>query len=230
MLSALGQQDGIDVVGGFDRTDGAERQRLLAATDVLVDFTTADAAPGLLLEAARAGVRPVSGTTGLAPESLDALDAALRERGIGGVSAPNFALGAVLMVHFARLAARYMDAAEIVELHHDQKLDAPSGTAVATARAIRAAHGQDLRDPPVATWILPGARGAVEGGVRVHSVRLPGLVAHQEVLFGALGQVLTIRHDAPTREAYVPGVALAVREVMHRVGLVRGLDTLMGLG
>jgi 4-hydroxy-tetrahydrodipicolinate reductase len=229
IVTGLRQQPGLEVVGGFGSTDAGQLPRLLEHADVLVDFTTAEAAPGILLAAARSGVRPVSGTTGLSTESLDAVDQAARERGIGAAWAPNFAVGAVLVMHFAQVAARYMEAAEVIEMHHDRKADAPSGTAVATARAIRAERGADLPDPPVQKRTLEGARGAVEGGVRIHSIRLPGLVAHQEVLFGAPGQVLTIRHDAPGREAYVPGVALAVREVMHRVGLVRGLDRLMGL-
>jgi len=133
------------------------------------------------------------------------------------------------MMHFARVAARFMDGAEVIELHHSGKVDAPSGTGVQTARDIRAAHGSDLPDPQVERWTLEGSRGAVEGGVRIHSVRLPGLNAHQEVLFGSLGQLLTIRHDALGREAYVPGVALAVQQVPKLIGLTRGLDALMGL-
>jgi 4-hydroxy-tetrahydrodipicolinate reductase len=132
-------------------------------------------------------------------------------------------------MYFARVAAKFMDGAEVIELHHDKKLDAPSGTAVQTARDIRAARGTDLPDPQVEKWTLEGARGALDGGVRIHSVRLPGLNAHQEILFGSLGQMLTIRHDALGRDAYLPGVALGVREISKRVGLVRGLDTLMGL-
>jgi 4-hydroxy-tetrahydrodipicolinate reductase len=229
-LAGLRQQPGLELVGGFGRADAGHLPYLLGQADVLVDFTTAEAAPGILLAAIQSGVRPVSGTTGLSTESLDAVDAAAHERGIGAAWAPNFAIGAVLMIYFAQIAARYMEAGEVIEMHHDRKVDAPSGTSISTARAIRAARGDDLPDPPVQKWTLEGARGAVEGGVRIHSIRLPGLVAHQEVLFGAPGQVLTIRHDAPSREAYVPGVALAVREVMHRVGLVRGLDRLMGLG
>ena len=230
MLGSLAQQAGLEVVGGFGSANApAELTRLAADADVLVDFTTATAAPDILRQAVGAGLRFVSGTTGLATAVLDDLDARLTSAGLGGVWAPNFAVGAALMMHFARVAARFMDAAEVIELHHDRKADAPSGTAVQTARLIRAERGADLPDPPVERWTLEGARGAVEGGVRVHSVRLPGLVAHQEVIFGALGQTLTIRHDAPGRDAYVPGVALAVRQVMERVGLVRGLDTLMGL-
>ncbi len=228
MLATLGQQPGLEVVGGFDQGDDT-RDSLLAQADVQVDFTHADAAPDLMLAALAAGVRPVSGTTGVSAAALDAVDRAARERGLGAASIPNFAVGAVLMMHFAKIAARFMDAAEVIEMHHDRKVDAPSGTAVATARGIRAARDADLPDPPVEKWALEGARGAVAGGVRIHSVRLPGLVAHQEVIFGALGQVLTIRHDAPGRDAYVPGVALATRTVMERVGLIRSLGEVMGL-
>ena len=229
MLAGLREDPHLDIVGGVSSRNAAELDGLLGQADALVDFTTLHAAPDILMRAARAGVRPVSGTTGLSAELLDELDQELHQRGIGGAWAPNFAIGAALMMHFARIGARYMDGAELIEMHHDQKADAPSGTAVSTARSIRAAHGSDLPDPPVQKWTLEGSRGAVEGGVRIHSVRLPGLVAHQEVLLGARGQLLTIRHDAFGRDLYVPGVLLALREVRNRVGLVRGLDTLMGL-
>jgi 4-hydroxy-tetrahydrodipicolinate reductase len=230
MLSGLREQPGLELVGGFGSAHAAaELARLAPGADVLVDFTTATAAPGLLRQAIEAGLRVVSGTTGLADEVLDQLDTQLRDARLGGVWAPNFAVGAALMMHFAEIAARFMDAAEVIELHHDRKVDAPSGTAVQTAKLIRSAREGDLPDPPVERWALEGARGAVEGGVRIHSVRLPGLVAHQEVIFGALGQTLSIRHDTVGRETYVPGVALAVRSVMQRVGLVRGLVTLMDL-
>lgn len=230
MLDGLGRQPDLSVVGGFGTTNAqAELARLAPDADVLVDFTTGHAAPDLLQSAVAAGLHVVSGTSGLPPEALNALDAALRKAGRGGLWAANFAIGGALMMHFARVAARFMDAAEVIELHHDGKVDAPSGTAIQTARDIRAAHGSDLPDPQVQRLTLDGSRGAVQGGVRIHSVRLPGLNAHQEVLFGAAGQILSIRHDALGRDAYLPGVALAVREVPKRVGLVRGLDTLMGL-
>jgi 4-hydroxy-tetrahydrodipicolinate reductase len=145
------------------------------------------------------------------------------------VVAPNFAIGANLMLHFARVAARFMGAAEIIELHHDGKVDAPSGTAVATARAMVEARGGQFADPVTTTMLLDGARGGVEGGIHVHSVRLPGLVAHQEVIFGGPGQILTLRHDSISRDSFVPGVVLAVKEVTKRSGLVYGLDRLMGL-
>src|SRR5947209_1653829 len=230
MMSGLAQPPDMQVVGGFGRADwAAQLARLAPEADVLVDFTSGNAAPEILRRAIAAGLHVVSGTSGLSTETLDELDAALRAVGRGGVWAANFAIGGALMMHFARVAARFMEAAEIIELHHDKKVDAPSGTAVQTARDIRTARQADLPDPAVERWTLEGARGAAHGGVRIHSVRLPGFNAHQEVLFGSLGQVLTIRHDALGREAYLPGVALAVREVPKRLGLVRGLDTLMGL-
>ena len=230
MVSGLSQQADIALVGGFgSETALAELHALAPQADVLVDFTTGGAAPKILATAARLGLHVVSGTSGMSSEALDSVDAALRKANRGGLWAANFAIGAALMMHFARVAARFMDAAEVIELHHDKKVDAPSGTAVQTARDIRGARGSDAPDPQVERWTLEGARGAVEGGVRIHSVRLPGFNAHQEVLFGSLGQILSIRHDALGREAYVPGVVLGVREVPKRVGLVRGLDTLMGL-
>jgi len=233
MMDGLEHQPGIVVVGGFGSANALqELDRLAPDADVLVDFTSGTAAPEILNAAAAAGLHVVSGTSGLAANALDELDAALTKYGKGGVWAANFAIGGALMMHFARVAAHFMDAAEVIELHHDKKVDAPSGTAIQTARDIRAAHGSDLPDPQVERWTLDGSRGALEaaGGVRIHSVRLPGFNAHQEVLFGSLGQVLSIRHDALGREAYLPGVGLAIREVHSHVGLVRGLDTLMGLG
>ena len=223
-------QRGIEVVGGFGSA-GALRElgRLAPSADVLIDFTNAAAAPELLIAAAQAGLHVVSGTSGISADALDELDGVLREQQKGGLWAANFAIGGALMMHFASIAARFMDGAEVIELHHDKKVDAPSGTAVQTAQEIRHARGSDLPDPKVERWTLPEARGAQHGGVRIHSVRLPGFNAHQEVLFGSLGQILTVRHDALGREAYVPGVVLAVNEVPSRIGLVRGLGTLMGL-
>jgi 4-hydroxy-tetrahydrodipicolinate reductase len=230
MMQSLGQQPHIAIVGGFGSANALqELDRLAPDADVLVDFTSGTAAPEILTSAAAAGLHIVSGTSGMPTPALDELAAALNKYAKGGLWAANFAIGAALMMYFARVAARFMDAAEVIELHHDRKVDAPSGTAVQTAREIRAARGSDLPDPLVERWTLEGSRGAVDGGVRIHSVRLPGFNAHQEVLFGSLGQVLSIRHDALGRDAYVPGVALAVREVPNHIGLIRGLDTLMGL-
>jgi 4-hydroxy-tetrahydrodipicolinate reductase len=174
-----------------------------AAQDAAIDFTRPDAVRGNVERCLRAGVPCLVGTSGLGPDDLAAFDALARERGIACFVAPNFALGAVLMMRFAAEAGRYLPRAEIVELHHETKLDAPSGTAKATAEA------------------LPGE-------VPIHSVRLPGLVAHQEVLFGGDGQLLTIRHDTFSREAFVPGALLALERLPSLpAGLTVGLETLL---
>jgi 4-hydroxy-tetrahydrodipicolinate reductase len=198
--------------------------------DVVVDFTHASFTPRVVEAALAHGVRPVIGTSGVDAAVLDRLGAGLQERGLGGVVAPNFAIGAVLLMHMAQIAARYFDSAEIIELHHDRKADSPSGTALATARLMREARGGDFKRNVPGLEHIPGARGAAEGGVPIHSVRLPGLVAHQEVLFGGAGQTLTLRHDSTGRESFMPGVMLAIREVMHRRGLTVGLEGLIGLG
>jgi 4-hydroxy-tetrahydrodipicolinate reductase len=196
---------------------------------VLVDFTRADAAMVNARLAFRYGASPVIGTSGIPARDLEELRRLAESSGIGTVVAPNFATGAALAMYFARVAARFFTAAEVVELHHDAKLDAPSGTALATAQGMRQARGAAFSDPTTEVFTLAGVRGGETGGVRIHSVRLPGLVAHQEVLFGAPGQLLAIRHDSTTRDSFVPGVVLACKEVVNRTGLTFGLDKLMGL-
>ncbi len=197
--------------------------------DVLIDFTNAEWTEQVAPLAVKAGVRPVIGTTGLSPAFVDRLDAACRARGIGAVVAPNFALGAVLLIHLSKIVAPFFDHAEIIEMHHDQKVDAPSGTALQTARAMRAGRGRPFDLPRTEKETIPGTRGGATEGIAIHSVRLPGLVAHQEVIFGGLGQTLTLRHDSTSRESFMPGVLLATRAVMGRVGVVRGLEELLGL-
>ncbi len=203
-----------------------------AGIDVAVDFTT----PGVVMETLRtcsaAGIHMVVGTTGFTPERLAEVTDMLREApGVGCIIAPNFGIGAVLMMRFAEVAAPWFESVEIVELHHPDKVDAPSGTAVRTAELIgRAREDADLPPCPDATAeALPGARGADVAGVRVHSVRLRGLIAHQEVLLGQAGETLTIRHDAFDRASFMPGVVLAVREVGRRPGLTVGLEHLLPL-
>jgi 4-hydroxy-tetrahydrodipicolinate reductase len=202
---------------------------LAAGVEVVVDFSrpeaTAAAVEGLLAD----GVHLVSGTTGLPPELMDDL-ANLAGKADNGnaVWAPNYALGAVLAMHFAAVAGRFYPAAEVIELHHQGKADAPSGTALRTARAIAAAGERDA-GPGAAGESVPGARGGEVDGVRVHSVRLPGLVAHQEVIFGGQGEVLTLRHDSLDRSSFMPGVLLAVQAVATRPGLTVGLEPLLGL-
>jgi len=197
--------------------------------EVLVDFSVADAALSAARTAAKRRVNLVIGTTGLSSDDLVEIDGLAKEAGVGAVVAPNFALGAVVMIHLARAAAKFFDHAEIIEMHHEQKLDAPSGTALSTARAIREAREEPFLYPRVHKESLRGTRGGELEGVALHSVRLPGLLAHQEVIFGAAGQTLTIRHDTINRECYMPGVLLAVKKVFEHKGLVYGLDKLMGL-
>jgi 4-hydroxy-tetrahydrodipicolinate reductase len=197
--------------------------------DVMVDFTHPTVVEGNLRVALPLGVDCVVGTTGLSEEKLAEL-ATLAPEGTTLFFAPNFAIGAVLMMQFAEQAARFMPYVEVTEFHHDKKADAPSGTAIRTARLISAARGEAPSVPGRETELpgMEGARGALVAGVSVHSVRLPGLVAHQEVLFGGQGQTLTIRHDSIDRTSFMPGVVLAVREVGERSGLVVGLEKLMG--
>ncbi|HXG42615.1 MAG TPA: 4-hydroxy-tetrahydrodipicolinate reductase [Dehalococcoidia bacterium] len=196
---------------------------------VVVDFTHADFTPKVARAALEVEARPVIGTSGLSESFLEELREECRRRRLGAIVAPNFAIGGVLMVHLARVAARFFDAAEIIEMHHDQKADAPSGTALATARAMLQARGGPFRRPATQRENLPGTRGGHLEGITIHSVRLPGLVAHQEVVLGGPGQVLTIRHDSTSRESFVPGVLLAVRRVLELDGLVVGLEALLGL-
>jgi 4-hydroxy-tetrahydrodipicolinate reductase len=194
--------------------------------DVMVDFTIAQATMSAVPTAAKHGVNLVIGTTGLTADELSEIDRLATTHGIGAVVAPNFALGAVLMMHLAKIAARYFDYAEITELHHHQKADAPSGTALSTARGMAQARGKPFNIPEQKS---PSAsRGEQVEGVAIHSVRLPGLMAHQEVILGGPGQTLRIRHDTVGQECYMPGVMLAIKEVVKRKGLVYGLDTLLG--
>lgn len=201
-----------------------------SGAEVAVDFTVVDAARSNLEWCARNGVHAVVGTTGFTDDDLEKL----RERFAGSESnaviAPNFAIGAVLMMRFAELAAPYFETAEVIELHHDEKIDAPSGTAILTAQRMAAASS-DWAEEPTQKTVLDGVRGG-EGaaGIRIHSVRLRGLVAHQEVVLGTTGQSLTIRHDSYDRTSFMPGVLLAVRAVPERPGLTVGLDNLLGFG
>ncbi len=201
----------------------------LTRPDVVVDFSNAEWTGEVARAALSQGARLVVGTTGLGEVFIRDLEGECREKNLGAVLAPNFAIGAVIMMHLSTIAARYFDFVEIIEMHQEKKLDAPSGTAVATARAMVESRGRpfDFTTPEKQT--LEGSRGAVEGGVVIHSQRMPGFVAHQEVAFGGLGQSLRIRHDSTGRESFVPGVLLAVREVMNRNELVIGLDRLIGL-
>jgi len=221
----LRQAIGLDVKGLMmsPNTDGLEE----TGVEVMVDFTVLQAARQNLRWCAENGVHAVVGTTG-----FDADDYAELEKRFSKSNcfiAPNFAIGAVLMMRFAELAAPFFETAEIIELHHDQKVDAPSGTAVMTADRMAAASDEWAKDP-TKKEVVKGARGGKgPAGIRLHSVRLRGLVAHQEVLLGTAGQSLSIRHDSYDRSSFMPGVALAVKAVRDRPGVTVGLDALLDL-
>jgi 4-hydroxy-tetrahydrodipicolinate reductase len=201
-----------------------------AGAQVIVDFTTPDVVMDNLHWAVDQGINMVVGTTGFTDQRLDRVRNWLSHKpGLGVIVAPNFGIGAVLMMQFAAKAARYFESVEIIEQHHPRKLDAPSGTAMHTARLIAAARAEANRPPmPDATKEeMAGARGTDVDGVRIHAVRAAGLVAHQEVLFGTEGETLTLRHDSLDRASFMPGVTLAVRSVLTRPGLTVGIDSLL---
>jgi 4-hydroxy-tetrahydrodipicolinate reductase len=201
-----------------------------AAAQVVVDFTTPDVVMDNLHWCIDQGINVVVGTSGFTQARIERVRAWLKSHPqVGVVIAPNFAIGAVLMMEFAQRAAKFFESVEIIEQHHPRKLDAPSGTALSTAEIIAEARvAAGLEAAPDATKSeLPGARGADVAGVRVHSVRASGLMAHQEVLFGTTGETLTIRHDSYDRASFMPGVLLAIRSVVDRPGLTVGLGNLL---
>ncbi len=203
--------------------------RVLEETDadVVVDFTTPDSIRNNLSVVLRHRVNAVVGTTGLSEKDIAEIDRQAVDANVGVVIAPNFALGAILMMKFAAEAARYFPDVEIIELHHDQKLDAPSGTAMKTAQLIKENREFKNQGHPEEHENIPGVRGGKFDGMRIHSIRLPGLVAHQEVIFGGLGQTLRIRHDSINRESFMPGVIMAVRKVVDLKGVTYGLEKLL---
>lgn len=197
------------------------------APDVMVDFTRPNVVFQNVMTALANRVSPVVGTTGLSDEQKDIIKTATEQLGTPAFIAPNFALGAVLMMLTAQKIAKYMPDVEIIELHHDKKLDAPSGTAELTAKMIAEVRPPHKQGHPDEVECLPHVRGADYDGIRIHSVRLPGYVAHQEVIFGGLGQTLTIRHDSTGRDSFMPGVVLACKKVRNLRGLTIGLDKLL---
>ncbi len=221
----------LELVARVDAGDDLQ-QIVDVGAEVAVDLSVPSAAPGNVAFCVDHGVHAVVGTTGWTQESLDTVRRRLADApGVGVLIAPNFALGAVLAMRFAQMAARHFESVEVVELHHPDKVDAPSGTARHTAELVaRARREAGLADPPDATTSeLEGARGALVDGVRVHSVRLRGLVAHEEILFGGPGEQLVIRHDSFDRSSFMPGVLLGVRTVGSRPGLTVGLAEYLDL-
>jgi 4-hydroxy-tetrahydrodipicolinate reductase len=197
--------------------------------DVVVDFTEPSAALGNALTVIHAGARPVVGTTGITASGLQQLRDAIDARGTAGLVAPNFAIGAVLLMKFAEGAARYLPHCEIIEMHHDNKKDAPSGTALYTAELISRARGPEPASLVQEQILVEGARGGRSHGIPVHSIRLPGFVASQEVIFGGPGQTLSIRHDTTDRKCFMPGVMLASRVIVQKTGFFLGLESILDL-
>ena len=245
VLKAVQEADGLELVGAVDIKGGADTGSLvglpangiLVETDleallarkkpeVMVDFTRPDVVFGNVMTALAHKTSPVVGTTGLSDEQKAEIAKAAEENDTPAFIAPNFAIGAVLLMVMSRQAAKYMPDVEIIELHHDKKLDAPSGTAIQTAAMIAEVRKAHKQGNPDEFEKLEGARGADYEGMHIHSVRLPGYVAHQEVIFGGLGQTLTIRHDSMNRESFMPGVVLAAKKVRSLKGLTVGLDKL----
>jgi 4-hydroxy-tetrahydrodipicolinate reductase len=223
VVRAVEGADDLELAGAFDVGDTID----LSGADVAVDFTHPDAVMGNLKTCIDAGVHAVVGTTGFDEERFAQLRSWLEATPVGVLVAPNFGIAAVLMMQFAAQAARHFESVEIVELHHPGKADAPSGTARRTAALVAEARRGMPAMPDATSQALDGARGADVDGVRVHAVRLAGLVAHQEVLLGGAGESLTIRHDSYDRASFMPGVLLGVRQVASRPGLTVGLEHLL---
>ncbi|MGK8523298.1 4-hydroxy-tetrahydrodipicolinate reductase [Nocardia asteroides] len=231
ICAAVTAAEDLELVAAVDKDDSLDLFTA-ADTQVVVDFTHPDVVMGNLKFLVEHGIHAVVGTTGFDDARLAEVRGWLSGRPeVGVLIAPNFAIGAVLSMRFAEQAARFFESVEVIELHHPNKADAPSGTAYRTAGLIAAARDKAGRDrsPDATTTELDGARGADVDGVRVHSVRLSGLVAHQEVLFGTQGETLTIRHDSIDRSSFAPGVLLGVREIGNRPGLTVGLDPFLDL-
>ncbi len=247
VLNAVEQEPGMVPVGGVDVFAGVKTSvatpggnELPLATDlaslfgavkpdVVVDFTNAEGGATAMRSCIAHGVRCVSGSTGISPEELVAIGESASEAGVGVISASNFALGCVVLIHLARIASSYFDYADVIESHHEMKIDAPSGTALSIVRAMVEGKGGDFDQNIVEKELLAGTRGGSMGGINVHSARMPGRVARHEVVFGALGQTLTLLHDSVNRESFMPGVMLAVRRVMDEESMIVGLDNVLGL-
>lgn len=248
VLAAVSAEDDMDPVGVIEKYSqeefvslpgpdarlvpmSSDPRRIIEGTtpDVVVDFTNAEWTKEVAPVAIAAGARMVIGTTNLQPAFVQDLERLCADKKLGSLIAPNFALGAVVMIHLARSAARFFDYAEIVESHQEKKVDSPSGTALAMARAMVEGHGGPFTHTMPDKEPLTGSRGGEYEGIAIHSQRMPGFVAHHEIAFGGHGQTLRIRHDSTGRDSFMPGVLLAIREVQKHDRLIIGLDKLLGL-
>lgn len=251
VVRAVDAEAGFKLVGAVDRTDNpnlgkdvglicgisetgvkltSNLKEVITKTnpDVMVDFTMPEIVIVNAQTALKAGVRAVIGTTGMTKDDISELSKLSKQNQTGAIVAPNFALGAILMMKFAKEASKYFSHAEIIEYHHDKKLDAPSGTSIKSAELMTESRKEFGRDSVKGKETIKGARGAVaEGNIHIHSVRLPGIIANQEIIMGMLGQTLTIRHDTYDRTAFMPGVLMAAKKVMELDYLVYGLENII---
>ena len=246
VLNAVEQEPGMVPVGGADALAGNEKsvstlggEELplapnldilfgIVTPDVVVDFTNAEGGNYAMRACVAHKVRCVSGSTGMMPEELSAIGDLATEANVGVISASNFALGCVVLIHLARIASSYFEYADVIESHHEMKIDAPSGTAISIVQAMLEGKGGEFDQNIVEKELLSGTRGGSSGGINVHSARMPGRVARHEVVFGALGQTLTLLHDSISRDSFMPGVMLAVRRVMDEKSMIVGLDRVLG--
>lgn len=226
VVKAIGNCSEFEIVAKGARHDNLGQLIKETQSDIVIDFTNAHCAFANCKTIIENGAHPVIGTTGFTTQQLDMLKRECDAQKLGGIIAPNFSIGAILMMKYAREIANYFPHVEIVELHHDGKADAPSGTALKTSELI-SLNRQKPEMKVAEKELIPGARGAVKNDIHIHSIRLPGLVAHQEVLFGGVGQTLTIRHDTYHREAFMPGVLLACQKVSQLNELVYGLENIL---
>ena len=227
-VKAVQQETDFTIVAQLEHKDDLAAAISNHQAEIVIDFTSAEAVFDNALTIIESGAHPVIGTTGLLPQQIKELQKRSAEKKLGGIIAPNFSISAVLMMRFAREAARYLPHVEIIELHHDGKLDSPSGTAIKTAEMI--AETRDARvifNHNGVKETIPGARGALHHGIPIHAIRLPGIVANQEIIFGGKSETLEISHTSIHREAFMPGVILACRKVTHLDHLVYGLENIL---
>ena len=235
-LNAVGAADKGAQPGSYTLPDGSgsvslsdSLEDVIGGAQVVVDFSNAEGAMSAIRTAAPHSVNVVIGSTGLSESNYQEAESLAQEHQSGIIIAPNFALGAVLMIHLAKEAARFFDYAELTEMHHEAKIDAPSGTALAIARSAVEGKGGSFTATAAEKELIPNTRGGALEGVSIHSARMPGRMAHHELVFGTLGQTLTLRHDSINRESFMPGVVMAIREVVKGPGLTVGLENIMGL-
>lgn len=230
VISAVSSEKDFVFVKGLDIQDDLSNFLKNNKVDVVVDFTSPESRMKNLFAILSNGSNAVIGTTGFTEEDLKQITKWCLEYKKNVIIGPNFAIGTIFQMYFAKIAAKHFETVEIVEYHHDQKIDYPSGTAVKTAQLMAEERKQFNLNTKDKVANIEGTRGGDFNGIKIHSVRLPGMIAHQEVIFGSTGQYLTLRHDATSRECYMPGVILSIREVLKRKGLTYGLESILGLG